>query len=353
MIVYFRYKYRGLRQRIEQDIPVGFNAMPFGFQASNRNWMYFLGGPYVIYTLFFILAVIVICIPSDISSLLCSQLCDTNESKLLQSLNHVTIEELGGVEFTSLDVGWSTFTTAMRARLYMLINPKFWELFLDTWILRLRGLVRRKPKCFPKCVFFIMLFPLFLVTVIAVIFDLGACIIVYGVPILFLTKCLFANYIKYCVDRFIWKRVNKQKVFSNCILVWTSKILIFLVLSYILFCYYTIYTHSMTYIYQTISFTFIGIVAFPSESITYIIMFTAIFLYVLKVIKHINAGYIDLLYQTIHISENIQESKQADTTVVYIVHCENIPGVYRHVFDHLVEKYRPLRVQLFLCCVYL
>ncbi|CAH1791955.1 unnamed protein product, partial [Owenia fusiformis] len=87
MAVFFKYKYRAVSGRIEQDIPVGFNAIPFGFQASSRNWKYFLGGPYVIYSLFFIMAGTIICIPNNIAAILCAGLGDANGSKLLQCLD--------------------------------------------------------------------------------------------------------------------------------------------------------------------------------------------------------------------------------------------------------------------------
>ncbi|CAH1800854.1 unnamed protein product [Owenia fusiformis] len=56
MIVYYFLLRDPVLARMEQDIPVGFVAVPFGFEASRRNWSYFMGGPYVIYGVFFVLA---------------------------------------------------------------------------------------------------------------------------------------------------------------------------------------------------------------------------------------------------------------------------------------------------------
>ncbi|CAH1800803.1 unnamed protein product [Owenia fusiformis] len=402
MIVYYFLLRDGVLARMEQDIPVGFVAVPFGFEASRRNWSYFMGGPYVIYGVFFVLAgIVLLCLSDNITVCLCAKLGSSRgsydeerekwkwvdnrlervlhdaflkpgASHLLQSIDNADIEILGGIEYMKLDDSFKKFTKALKARLYMLFNKHFWSHYFKTWEKRFMVIRFCKPRCISKhiefcnveftsvseclswslqyMVFIICLIPWSVLCFLGCMLDLFSCLMIYGVPIVFLTKSLFVNFFFISLDILIHLKclyyITRYKLPLIYFILIIFSILTGTIYIYIMFCLYNIYGSSTTYISQTVAFTLMGIVAHPAEASTYIVVVAAIVGYIWKAIDDYNCIYSDLLERTIKISKAIQHDSVKLNEF-------KTPGIKKSLYFFLVEKHKPPRVEHFLTLLYL
>ncbi|CAH1791478.1 unnamed protein product [Owenia fusiformis] len=364
----FMYKHKALYIRIMSDVPIGFHAIPFGYELSSRNWLYFLGGPYVIYSVYFFLAILLVCLPVNLCEVVALQIEKNDKSGCMLFMTSDIIENLGGVKYSKLPVSYKKLSKAFTARLYTLLHYKFWVLLKNVWIKRIKA-VRCKfggpfRGSLKKCVCFTIFLPVWLVLFVLFVLDIVCCIAYFGVPIVFFIKTVVQNYIRYVLDRFLYtdKRGQFLARDSVCcgITAWIIRIILFVVFAFVFFCAITMYTVSVVFVTNTFAFTIIGIIAFPEEAVMYCIGTGIVIMYIYKTVRGFNDGYNDLLLYTITLSDDLNTQQKTRSTdkepVKYIIHQSDgseISGVPAHVYYSLVESFRPLRRQVFLTLIYL
>ncbi|CAH1786070.1 unnamed protein product, partial [Owenia fusiformis] len=156
----------------------------------------------------------------------------------------------------------------------------------------------------PKIVFIALLIPFWLVFLVVLILHIFLCLIYYGIPLVFLVKTVLFNYSTLALD-FSAERFKKRIVVRYCLSGCLIICIIFAFL-YILGCATVIFGSSTTFITSVLAFTFIGAIAHPTESFSYVILIVAIIGYISKVVNHFNNVYADLLEKTIKISEDLE-----------------------------------------------
>ncbi|CAH1791483.1 unnamed protein product [Owenia fusiformis] len=365
IIFTFIYKKKALYVRILSDVPIGFFAIPFGYELSSRNWLYFLGGPYVIYSLYFLFAVVLSCLPVNLCEVLATDIDKDRQSGCMLFITSDIIEDLGGVKYTQLSVSYRKLSKAFTARLYTLLHHKFWVMFKNVWVGRIKAVSKRLPfqGLLKLCVCLTICLPMWLVLFLLFLLDIISCIVYFGVPIVFFTKIVAQNYMRYVLDRFLYDNTRGHysgEDISKRIAGWIIRITLVVILTYVFFCAYTMYTVTVTAILHMSVFTIVGIVAFPSEAIVSVLGTGIVFMYIYKTLRGFNDGYNDLLLYTITLSEELNteqilKNSATGETVKYITKrsVTGIPGVPAHVYYSLVESFRPLRVQVFLTFIYL
>ncbi|CAH1782719.1 unnamed protein product [Owenia fusiformis] len=368
--VHYTYLWGSLITRARQDIPLGYFAIPLGYELSRKNWLYFMGGPYVIYGLYFFLSTILICIPDDLASVIVSQVDRgdaTAVSGCLLFLPTEVIEDRGGIQYTNNPAtSYKKLSDAIKCRIYMLLHPKFWLYFWSVWRGRLRVCYRRLPSYgLMKTIACICLFiPAFVIITVLFLVDVLCCVAYYGIPIVFFTKTILHNSVEYFTNR-LMNRGSKLPgcdKFKECAL----RFVFLFIITYVLACTYTILATTIQIGIRTFMFVFYGILAFPSEAIMSIIFTLIGLIYVYKSLTSFNEAYNNYLYMTITISLELEGGRLSETlteandyisqsTAVspYVFYKNGVPGIHGHLYAHIIERYRPVRIRVFLTLIYL
>ena len=395
ILLYYHRKPESLQARLKAGIPVDFLAIPFGFRASFLNWRGWMGGPYILYGVYFTLGSIFLCLPSSLAQLLTH---GTREISMESRRNPLfldleLIEYFSGIP-ASHSRGYLFLCQVTRGRLYMLLNIDFWKFFGGIWRRRLRRLAvllnyrKNKTRC-SKLAFWLLTFPLWILAFIILALEATICTLYNGLPMLNFLVTVIRKYALYVSSFAISRGTSTSNHCLRKTLLVILNVILTIILFYLFYGFSLLFINTFTFMCQIVNFTLVGIVVNPSSVMGYVAMVTIIVVSVCKSTHNIIDGYLELQKIATKTSEKMQsESKQASVKVKdgnlvittngslqhydkivldgtpvehqltvdgsrpvpelqYVRYRDDMPGIPRSLFDRIVQKHRPLRVELF------
>ena len=306
------YKYPLYESRLQADAPIGLMSMFFGFNASVYNYKCFLGGPYIILGTYFTLGVVFLCIPHSLSKLFCKELQDDDENLTFNSPLFFNVKLLE--KFASVDVsnfrGYRRFHNGMLARLFALMNVKFWYYCCCVWMLRFKKAVKclhvfnlACNKAVARILYIPALVFILCVHVIAVLFEFAFVIISYAFPILYFMYVLYFNYLNYLYSTFIPFSYRRRRSRVVSVLNFIFSIIILILFFVIMFGYITFTTATIRFIFSTIRCTLLGVVIHARRVAVYCLVILIFLIYIWKASKGLLEDYDSLFILVVNISQ--------------------------------------------------
>ncbi|XP_064601125.1 uncharacterized protein LOC135467287 [Liolophura sinensis] len=379
---------RWVRYRLDYDIPVGFMAIPFGFKWNLKNWGYLFGGPYVMYSLYFSLGLVMLLLPRDFSKIMTKYLkCKSEVMYTLLSIDVLTMEKWSSTTFSHL-TGYHFIHDKVTANFYMLMNRKFWrftkDLFVKRFILvndRLKRLF--SDECAVKCSLPVAQFVLFVWYAVFCVLELLCAFVYYGLPSVYLAVTILRGYN-------VWLKDVVPHLGLRAILHFIISVLVI----HNLIAFAILFICSGIYITSAIDFTYIGLIIYPEYTTGYIIAAGTLAYYLIGNIRKFNDIFSELLDLTVNASMNLESQRNKgvckvtentivisphDATVVETIkvqgeveislsdnqksnlkHCglhgslrklvkwrDNQPGIPYELFIHVMNRYCPLHKHVF------
>lgn len=294
---------RWVRYRLEYDIPVGFMSIPFGFKWSLRSWGYLFGGPYVMYSLYFTLGLVLLLLPRSFSAVMTKYL--KRESSVvytLLSIDVLMIAKWSSTAFYHLD-GYNFIHHIVTANFYMLLNKKFWRFAKSLFVSRFEGMNNRlKRLCADKSPLKYGLpvaqFVLLVLYAVFCVLEILCAFVYYGLPSVYLGVTILKGYNLWLKD--VVPYPGPRAVLHFILSVITIHNLIAFAILFIC---------SGIYITSAIDFTYIGIIIYPEYTTGYIIAAGTLAYYLIGNVRKFNDIFSELLDLTVNASMNLEDQR--------------------------------------------
>lgn len=331
LLHFFKMKKR-MKIYLDDNIPMGYISLIFGYEKSCENSGCFLGGPLFWFLSFITLALIVINIPD--------RLCETIAYSFLHQPQTCTfliqdislLKRYGGLNLSNLH-DYNLLYTILKASLMTSLNPSFWAAIIKQWFRRCRNVY----ACFNNSRILYQLIGVS-VTILCVLICSFLClielllsVIFYGLPILLVWKAIPHSYIW----RFIWplfKRRNTAKIVGFLLLLISFPVFIFL----FIFNIYLFLT-SFQLLSAYVIYTLIALIAKP-DAIAYVLLTLVFFYFVVAIVNSVSETYQSLLKVSIKLADSVCAA------FVYTRLDENF--IYSELFERIVEQHHPVRYEV-------
>ncbi|XP_071102906.1 uncharacterized protein [Haliotis cracherodii] len=386
LYAYYTSEFQYLQDSIKANVPIGYSAVFFGMELSRRNVFTALGGPYVLHCVYFVVGTLLFCLPRNLSQAMCNVLhqCPTKIWTPLW-LGLVRTSRLGGLNCSSEDNSYKLVSRVLKANLFLLINIEFWSSMSKVQYTRLQN-ISAKLDSLPAVVKYLLMVFICTVYIVVCLVETLLCVVYYGIPIVYFFTLILRVYIKLVLETFNsvgWLNNSKSPVARGLrLLRFPASVATGVVLVYTLYTSCAIFISSFTFMFGVMTFTYIGVIAYPNIAFGYVTFAVTCLYYVWKTVRDIDIGYMNLFTKTIKVSKNLQkehpESSKTPTRstkirkmvavvenaaipeehvtnmgdssvqVPYVRTCDSRPGVPKDLFETVIEKHRPFRVCVFL-----
>lgn len=308
---------------ILRGVPMGFRSVLAGYKESRRNFLPYLGGPFVAVGIYLFLTCLLLIIPKSISGLLTSGLRNnyTQESFSPLCLRLRCIEKYGSVKIRHRH-GFLKLYSVLLAQFFMLINIEFWKHILQNQ-------KERWTKTFwnKRCM---VVLPLY---VIFCFIEIVTSLCLYGLPIVSFGLIIVKAY--------------SGKLKSRQYILLPFKLVLFLItvvcVVFFLFMFCIIFMDAILFISRVGMFTFTGIVIYPKESYGYLIFAFTVFYYMWQSVQEYSLVYHRLLKYVILTGESLQRTNDDERMVVQV---GDFKGIKKSLFEFVIETHCPRRKQV-------
>ena len=387
---------------IRHGMPMSYLSMLGGFERSQKLFLPFLGGPYILLVVFYIGSFVFIFLPKSLDEIMdnCASIEQGNmyvHELYLLTFSDKLLEELSGVSVCKHH-GYARLASRCKAGFFMVLNPHFWVHATRTQterfvILRRIIQVRGYKK---RCLMSVVVIPcLFLLYVVVCFTESLLCILYYGIPLLSFIKCVVKSYMKsimkvmHCGHREDNQDTQRK---MNTFLKLIVTLAVALLFVYFGFSFCTIFCTSLAFLALLMVFSLLAVIVYPSYSFGYLFFGFAFLYYVFKLLQGFGEIYFELLHDAVEISGNLEsgvinpylvdkilivktpqteylekiqvndhvidltdsqkqklvaaKSEVAATESRKIRYRDNKIGIPRDLFDLLVRKYRPVHIQV-------
>ena len=315
-----------VRECVNKGVPMGFRSMASGYKESARNFLPFLGGPYVASAIYLVITTLLVTVPTSMYHTLTAGLgvsFDTPRNADDVSplrLSFSILESYGSVPIRKRH-GYKRIYAVYVAQLNLLINIKFWKFVYNLQLHRWQNIRRRAIRL---CILpiYIMLCSL----------EIVLCILVYGFPVVSFGITIFRAY------RNLLLRTLHNRLWKPLVLFASALLIACIVFFMFMFC--TIFLDACLFIARLCIFTYTGIIIYPRVSYGYLIFVATVFYYLWDAIQNFSRYYFQLLRMSVSVSESVQRSCDIEPLVK---RSGGFKGIRKDLFDEIIEKYCPRR----------
>ena len=308
------------------DVGMPFAFMTFLASTSNRNKVFApaFGGPVGLSIAYFALGFIYIVLPKYFVKIMDNGLPN---SDILATYANSNVENGGTSSFhkpkttplyfgtkdiillsqinvnsDDLKPGSTKYVTVMRCSFYMLFTKTFWRQVLQIQIERISYILNRMPQfvCFLGVVFF----PIYIVVCVI---ETMICILYFGLPFVF----IFVSMLRSAMTMIPYLREN-YKMFSYFFSIRYTRCLgnitIFISILLFAYCIFLLIVTSFKFITVLITYCFLAILLYPSNSFGRVFLSVIIIYYILRQLKNFSYIYSRLFLTAVAISKRISET---------------------------------------------
>lgn len=325
-----------LRSYLENDVPLGYRSMMFGYKASVENTENFFGGPFVWFSVFLIVGLIVINIPD--------RLCQTITYSTLQQQKTWTflvqdiefLQRFGGLNVSNLQ-DYKLLHAILKSSLLTALNPSFWYAVIKQWF----GRCKRVYNCFNNSNMIYQVIGVsitFLFTFICFFLctcELLLCIVYYGCPQLLIWKAIPHSYILWYISPLIRKKTLRNLGVVLFLLSLPVFLFLYLCEAYLFLTTFQLLSSYLIYI-------IIALIAKP-DAIAFVLLLLMLVYFLVSIAKSVSETYLSLQKLSITLAQN------ACQDFVYIRLGERF--IYRKLFERIVRKHHPIRYEIAMALV--
>ncbi|XP_052094812.1 uncharacterized protein LOC127730434 [Mytilus californianus] len=356
---------------VKAKIPFGFASIAGGIVDCHPLFLPMIGGPFVALLTYLMIGIIVLALPRDLGNAVEKGISsDGNGRWTLLRLHIVTIEELS-LKSCVNKIGYHKVHAVLKANIFMLINPTFWQFVVNFIVKRWKQLMLRVYTAVPsnQCIQYLIFVFLLLFYVVICFTEIILCILYYGIPIFKFLTTTVNGYTMYLNRQFL----DRHQVLKVFFMIFSP-----LCLVYYLFMSCIVISESFNFLAKIIFFVYLSIVIFPNFSFSFVYSIIMLLFFIYHIIIEIEKDYFELLHQTIkavkHMKAEKSERKEtqvtdlSESTVVIkqemVVIGEHnsyeqdqlreknkLPGIQRDLYEYVVRKHRPLHIAIFMTVI--
>lgn len=316
---------------VDTGVPMGFRSLLVGFTKSRRNFLPYLGGPYIALVGYLLVTTLMVVLPkSPLQSL--TRVVTTGERYQTEyETSSLWIHKRNIGLFGSINLSRCEHTlklyNLLLGQMFMLINVKFWKHVFCIQLNRLS-----KQFCCRSYLWCILLPSYFLFCVLEICLTL----MLYGIPI-FSTGLIV---IKACCQPY--SRSRRPGCFG---VMWL--IFVIIAVMYFLFMFFTIFLDATLLLTRLVIFTFTGVIIFPKTAYGYMIFAFTVFYYLWDSFSDYSACYDRLLKSLVRITTTLQRANaETENKVVFSV--KGCKGIRETLFEFIIERHQPRRKKIVL-----
>ena len=346
VLVHYIFYFDYVQSLADNNISLGFSSVLAGWDKSKDAKLSIFGGPIIAVCLYLIVGWVLLLPPKIMAHQVYRGVCDSNEhtkSILLISLKKK--EELGSTEIRKVTNGYFRITKLQICHLFMLINPDFLVytvlLIKQRYCLFTSELKSRLQVASLRLICLCLFIP-FYATFCLVEVILG--ILYFVCPLFSFLFCVTVGF-TLGISKYVSVKIVPRHPRLGLFVRYPACLAVCLMFMFYWYIFTIIFIDSFFFVSRTILFTYTAIVAYPHETYGYFMLVFLSVYFGFKGFFQFGHIYKMILNQTIklckkdEILKNVVEHRQeADGNEIY--------GVPRELFEYLVERIRPRRVNV-------
>ena len=333
-------QYDDILASVHKGVPKDFESIIAGYSESRKNFLRVFGGPYVACFFYAVCFILSTCLPSDLASFLAKGLVkEDTEIKTLLIVPTSVLVKFGALKTRKNYNGYREIFRTMLAEFFMILSPSFWKFAVVRQSRRWTDFIRKSWRRSP--VFSRLLVP-FLTPfyILLCILELALCMLRYGVPLVCFLKIVIRAYVIAP-----WRDLELSVPFKIIYCIFASLFALFS-----MYMFSIIFVDSFIFICGVFVYTYTGLFAHPEMTYGYLIFSFTVLLYMFDSFNNISKVYDELFWHTRKICKKLHKHGKYPGTKLYKRE-EECKGIPRDLFFLVVQKYLPIRHQVFLSFV--
>ncbi|XP_052065160.1 uncharacterized protein LOC127704956 [Mytilus californianus] len=327
------------------EVPFNWITMAAGYSLSMDSFLPCFGGPYIALGLYYISSAFLLCLPTDLSKFVDKGIDDKAEMFMsLLTVDMSTKGKLGAILNIRRQAGYTRLNSVLRANIYMLINPTFWDIGFQIQKRRFNGfiqvLTRNRILC--KLVLTAVLVPVYFCICII---EWVLAIFMYGLPVVGFFFIILNGYYNTI------REINTRRTgTASFVLGITIIVLMSVCVTYDIYIFSLLFIDSFIFLCRICTYSFAGLIAYPDITYGYLVFTITVMIYVTECIQHVNAVYTYLFETVKNICIKIKKEKHIHA--VPLISCNGCTtSVSKLLFRYVVRYYRPLRIEILFSCL--
>ncbi|XP_052774744.1 uncharacterized protein LOC128213224 [Mya arenaria] len=347
--------------------PVGFLALYGDMSDMNKTFVPILGGPFVVSILYFSLALILIVCPKSLKTIVNNGLPRQSDvSPLFHGLDDIPRSE---AYYRAQDQVYERASEICKQRVYLLFSADQWR--------KVYSIERKRFKSHPICqglmrtIMETLTFPF---KAILCAFEVFIYILLFLFPVVTFSLIILKGAVVSKIDtRNSFKR--RGSIVSNFVVRFFITVLVLGAVFVFGYCVCLVFLESFTYLAQMAIYCFVALIKFPTITFGYLFFFVTLVYYLVHLLNAFADDYSRLLEiilnkcidlernetirvlkdETIIIKVNGKVMVPLETQIKIQSRVHNVqmvkhkgfaPGIPRELFNKVVKKKRPVKVQM-------
>ncbi|CAC5402148.1 unnamed protein product [Mytilus coruscus] len=322
-------------------VPFNWISMAAGYSLSRYSFLPCFGGPYIALGLYYISSAFLLCLPSDLSKFVDKGIDD--KSDMFTSLLTVDIStkgKLGAVLNIHRQAGYTRLYSVLKANIYMLINPSFWNIGFQIQKRRINGYISvlTGNRILYRLVLTAALVPIYL---FICVLEWVLAIFVYGLPVVGFFIIITNAYYNTMKQVHTFQRTGSASFVFGIIVI----VLMSVCVAYDIYIFSLLFIESFIFLCRICTYSFAGLIAYPNFTYGYLVFTITVMIYVTESIQHVKNVYTHLFETVKNIC--IQMKKGKHIQAVPLISCNGCTmSVSKPLFRYVVRYYRPLRIEI-------
>ncbi|XP_071128842.1 uncharacterized protein [Mytilus edulis] len=322
-------------------VPLNWISMAAGYSLSRHSFLPCFGGPYIALVLYYISSAFLICLPSDLSKFVDKGIDDQlGMFRSLLTVDITTKGKLGAVLNIHRQTGYTRVYSVLKANIYMLINPSFWNIGFQIQKRRINGFISvlTGKKILYRLVLTAALIPIYLFICVV---EWVLAIFVYGLPVVGFFIIIINAYYTIVKQVHTFQRTGSASFIFSIIVI----VLMSVCVAYDIYIFSLLFIESFIFLCRICTYSFAGLIAYPNSTYGYLVFTITVMIYVTESIQHVNDVYTHLFETVKNIC--IQMKKENHSQAVPLISCNGcLMKVSNPLFRYVVRYYRPLRIEI-------
>lgn len=378
---------------IEAGTPLGFLSLLADVKHAKKTFVPIFGGPYVILSMYYVLGLLIFVMPTSVKQLVENGIPSNNASGWPSSAKRRTvpvspfcfsfsdITHMAMVE-PPKDRGYKKGTCLFKCSFFMLFTSVFWHRLFEIQVRRIQSFFQSQATV--KRVLVFALLPLLIASgVIESLFSISY----FAVPFFSFIFIMVKGALIHLINSKVQYNNKYWFIFRNPASVVIGTATIITLYLCFLYCSYLIFIESFSFVSQIIIFCFIAVIVYPSLSFGYLFFFIVLLYYLFRLFRDFGDGYLELLSTAVERSVELEYNINCvrvfsnqlvvSNVRVHPIHSikinnvtldvsqnnlqliqrnclkqgkikkkGNAYGIPKKLFNFLVQKYRPMHIQI-------
>ena len=344
-LLYYTYLYDHTVDLAKSNITTSWTTVMLDWEGSHKK-LHVFGGQYIALGLYLTFGWVIMLSPKIMADVIyCGIVGDEKEAKHILSMTLERKETLGSMNIIKHRNGYLRLYKLQICHIYMLVNYDFWKLIMllvkDRWCSFGSLLKRRIPNRVVTYIISVLIFPIYIIIgLIEIILIFTFYVIPLFSFISYILKGFGIGLNNYLVAKCCGINPRAGMV---CRMVACGVMIACFVFH--LYIFTLLFMHSFIFLARILMFTFTALVAYPSDTYGYFMLFLLSVYFGLEGVFRFGDIYKLILKAAVKLI-SLEDSLTNSRHTYLDPNNVQVEGISRELFEYLVEKICPRRVQI-------